>query len=305
MNRQPVDINKIIADKGISATAARVFDVVHRLVCASANTGRRDRRGIPYCYASKERIAEMIGKSKRTVDRAIAELKAAGMLEGQRTTHNGRLFVTYYGINGTSGSANNGTSIYRAIENNNQVRMSFNHSTYTQGGQTDSAPGMAQAAPRGGSWSEGGQVSTRTISTASAQRGRKTGPTNKRPGIDRAARAAAKRRYARQLEQRLHLDSLMWAAPGFEAEAAQLSQLVDVIAEAVSNEAGIIRANGCGLTAAQYWEAVKDIEIADFYGLFDKVNEAYTTKGVHNRRAYLLAAVYNAVTVDRLYRAAS
>ena len=220
MNRQPVDINKIIADKGISATAARVFNVVYRLVCASANTGRRDRRGIPYCYASKERIAEMIGKSKRTVDRAIAELKAAGMLEGQRTTRNGRLFVTYYGINGTSGSANNGTSIYRAIENNNQLHMSFNHSTYTQGGQTDSAPGMAQtapgaaagtragqvstptistasstqAAPRGGSWNEGGQVPTRTISTASAQRGRKTGPTNKRPGIDRAARAEAKRR---------------------------------------------------------------------------------------------------------------
>ena len=72
-----IDIEYIMDRYGVNLSAARVLRIIEKLVYASRLNGVKDKRGIPYCYASKEWIAGQIGKSLRTVARAIRDLKAA------------------------------------------------------------------------------------------------------------------------------------------------------------------------------------------------------------------------------------
>lgn len=157
-----IDINSVMMEKGISATAARVLYIVNRFVHASRMKGIRDRRGIPYSYASRDTIAAKIGKSARTVARAMAELKAAGLIEVKRTRRNAHVFICYYGACGTSGSAENGTSNNSNTKNiNNKVHNPiYLHNTEAVNGQMsmDGLLNSASAEEKG----------TRAVKTAEA-----------------------------------------------------------------------------------------------------------------------------------------
>ena len=132
-----IDVNSVMMEKGISATAARVLSIVNRFVHASRMKGIRDSRGIPYSYASREAIAQRVGKSTRTVARAMAELKAAGLIEVKRTRRNAHVFICYYGACGTSGSAENGTSNNSNTKNINNIAHNpiYLHNTEAVNGQ--------------------------------------------------------------------------------------------------------------------------------------------------------------------------
>ena len=163
-----IDVNSVMMEKGISATAARVLSIVNRFVHASRMKGIRDGRGIPYSYASREAIAQRVGKSVRTVARAMAELKAAGLIEVKRTRRNAHVFICYYGVCGTSGSAENGTSNNSNTKNinNNQVHNPiYLRNTETVNGQM-SMDGLLNSATAEGK----GTQAAKTAGDAGQQR---------------------------------------------------------------------------------------------------------------------------------------
>ena len=111
---EDINIARLTAESGISTTAAIVLFWINRYVSASRIRGVVDRRGTPYSYASQETIAHKVGRSVRTVERATAELKRAGMIEVRRTRKFAHTFVCWqaiYAENGGSRTAKNGGSI--------------------------------------------------------------------------------------------------------------------------------------------------------------------------------------------------
>ena len=116
-----ISIDAVMMEKGISATAARVLYRINRYVNASRMKGIRDKRGIPYSFASHEAIAKKVGKSVRTVTRAIAELKKAGLIEVKRTRRYEHIYMCYYGVCGVSKTATNGASIYSNTKSINNI----------------------------------------------------------------------------------------------------------------------------------------------------------------------------------------
>lgn len=93
MFKWDIDINAVMMERGISITAARALFEVNRLVKAAAAEGQRDSSGIAYCDVGWNVLGQRIGKSRRTIDRAIAELKAAGLVKVERTRDNARIYI--------------------------------------------------------------------------------------------------------------------------------------------------------------------------------------------------------------------
>lgn len=94
------DVVYIMERYGINLTAARVLMIVDRMVLEAQQQGIKDNRGLPYCCASKEWIANELGKSLRTIARAIQDLKEAGLIECKRTRTNAMLFINsdFHGV---------------------------------------------------------------------------------------------------------------------------------------------------------------------------------------------------------------
>ena len=303
-----LNIDAVMQEKGISATAARVLYHINRFVHASRIKGIRDRRGIPYSYASREAIARRVGKSARTVARAISELKAAGLIEVQRTRRNAHIFMCYYGVCGTSATAENGTSNNSNTKNINNIasKSIYLHKTGAIEGQlsVDGLMNNASATQK-----EKAQEPTRAAAPRPEAEEKKPDRTKGRPTprqrqrITKAEKEAARQRYQRHLEKRLGLGGFEWVA--FPEEYSRLCALVDMIADAMSVKSRQIKVDGCYLTVDQYWDIVKNIEYNDnIAGLFDRVKSAEVCHGIVNQRAYMLAAVYKAVQWDRVMQGA-
>ena len=303
-----ISIDAVMMEKGISATAARVLYHVNRFIHASRMKGIKDGRGIPYSYASREAIAARVGKSARTVARAIAELKAAGLIEVQRTRRNAHIFMCYYGACGTSAAAENGTSNNSNTKNINNISAKSIrlHNTEAVPGQIsvdgfiNSASAMAENTPQ-----EPPREAQRPAPSMAANRDRTKGrPTPKRPQRPTMAdRERARQRYKDHLTEALRLDDLAWGV--FPEEYKRLDTLSDMIADAMSIEGGQIKVNGCYLTAAQYWEVVQHIQYNENIArLFDRIETREVCHGIVNKRAYALASVYNAVQWDHLTQGA-
>lgn len=314
MYQQDISIDHVMREYSISATAARALFHINRYIFASRRAGKRDAKGVAYCYASHNAIAEAIGKSKRTADRAIAELKAAGLISLQRTRHNGHIYLTALSTDnaaayGTSRTATNGTSNINHKNFSNIADISI-----LQYKTQETAPQMAANAaddakiaeasaliqpPAAIKMQEGSENDS--IKGKTAKKGR---PTAKRPRITKAAKEAAREKYRRQLEKKLDMSNLCWGMPDLVDEGQQRQALIDLIAEAVSVKGRQIRVNGAGLSAEQYWYVVQNISAEAIEGLFDRVKAAEVCTGIANRRAYMLAAVYNAVQYHSMTQAA-
>lgn len=314
MYQQDINVDHVMREYSISATAARALFHINRYIYASRRSGKRDAKGIAYCYASRNALAEAIGKSRRTADRAIAELKAAGLISLQRTRHNGHIYMTALSIdsasavNGVSGSATNGTSNISHKSLNPIADISI-----LQDKTPAEAPQMAAkaaddakiaeasariATPAAEKMQEGKQRDSKKGETA--KKGR---PTAKRKArITKAVKEAAKAEYRKLLERRLDMANSNWCI--FVDEYDRTQGLIDLIAEAVSVNGRQIRVNGAGLTVKQYWDVVQNISSEAIEGLFDRLKAAEAIGGITNKRAYTLAAVYNAVQWDMMTRGA-
>ena len=91
MYQQDINVDHVMKEYGISATAARALFHINRYIFAA--DGQRDSNGVPYCDVGFNTLAEATGKSRRTTDRAIAELKAAGLIRVERTRDNARIYL--------------------------------------------------------------------------------------------------------------------------------------------------------------------------------------------------------------------
>ena len=234
-----ISIDSVMMEKGISATAARVLYHINRLVHASRMKGIRDGRGIPYSYASREAIAQRVGRSSRTIARAMAELKAARLIDVKRTRHNAHVYICY-ASDGTSGYDKNGTS----NNNNKNINIQGNLSIHVSDkdmadGQTVmdgllenvSEPHMAsdtvKAAAAHGRPTGQPRATVKATGSGSVEAPRPAGcptpsilprptgsvmaegqqtkgrPTPKRPRISKAEQEEARNRYKRHLMNRL------------------------------------------------------------------------------------------------------
>lgn len=313
MYQNDINVNAVMMERGISATAARVLFEVNRLVNTSRHKGKKDRRGVAYCYASKVTLAAKVGKSERTIARAIAELKAAGLIESRRTTRNAHIYLTYYGTDGTSANANNGTSNNNSIKSYKKDYTSFYHDKkrLTDNKAADDAKSAVSLARIGAASAE--NVKDEQHKTVKAGKGV---PTPKRRNrISKREKQAAKEKYSRLLEQKLDMANFWWLLPDedIQDEYRRRYGLIDLIAEAMAVPGRQIRVNGAGLTVEQYWNVVQDITPDAIRGIFDRLKTAEVCTGITNVRAYTLASVYNAVqwhkmtsganiSIDAVYR---
>ena len=306
MYRDDVNINDVVMEHGISVTAARVLYVVNRYVNSSRRNMKKDKRGVAYCYASKERIAKDIGKSKRTVDRAIAELKAAGLIESRRTTRNAHIYLTYYGLYGASANAADGTSNNSNLKSYNIQDTSF-YPDKTPAAEVQTpddvkkcedstAAEVQRTTPAAKETNASGEAANAASSEEkSMKKGKPTPKQRKR--ITKAEKQAAAEQYSRLLERKLGMANPYWLLPddAVQEEYKQRYSLIDLIANAMSVRGRGIRVNGAELTVEQYWQVVQNISGKAIDGLFDRLKTAAVCTGITNMRAYTLASVYNAV----------
>ena len=311
---EDINIARLTAESGISTTAAIVLFWINRYVSASRIRGVVDRRGTPYSYASQETIAHKVGRSVRTVERATAELKRAGMIEVRRTRKFAHTFVCWqaiYAENGGSRTAKNGGSIeYLEVMNIDRGISSIYQGKpeqLTDRFAIDASTTDAEAPrPRDGTSSrrtasmpaDGGAPCSTAEGRPAGQRmptgardRKKTAPTPRRPRRTLAERNAAREKYKRYLLGRL----CGWAP--FDAdtmeEQGRLAALADMIADAAASGRQII-VNGVGLTAGQYWQTVKGIEYSEqITEMLDRIDTRRADSGVKNIRGYTLACAFN------------
>lgn len=294
MYQNDIDVNAVMMERGISATAARVLFVINRCVNSSRAHGKKDKRGVAYCYASKATLALKLGKSERTVARAIAELKTAGLIQSRRTTRNAHIYLAYYGVDGTSANATNGTSNNRLKESYNNSNTSVYHDKkrFMDDGAADDAKSAVGLVRIGTAPAE--NLKDEQHETVKIGKGV---PTPKRRRITKREKMAAKEKYSRLLEQKLKMASPRWFCDDAEtvAEFKSTYALIDLVSDAMAVPGGKIRVNGAVLTVEQYWNMVQHISPDAIEGLLSRIGAAEITTGITNKRAYTLAAVYNAV----------
>lgn len=305
-------LNDIVVDDAmmkfnISYSAAKTLKHINRYVNASRLHGRFDLRGIPYCFASKEKLAERIGKSKRTVARAIAELKAAGLIESRRTRGLAHIYITCLALDGISGNGKNGTYINNPYKSYNNSDTSISQ---------DKAPQMTAKAVDDAKIADGLERIAAAISekvqdneqgtVKNGETPKKGKPTPKRrQRITKAEKNAAKERYRKMIGRKLDISNPCYLLSDMADEHRQLESLVDMLADAMAVPGRQIRVNGAGLSVEQYWQVVQNISISAIDGLFDRLKTAAVCTGITNMRAYTLAAVYNAVQWHELTASAN
>lgn len=298
MFRDDVNVNAVMMEHGISATAARVLYVVNRYVNSSRRNMKKDKRGVAYCYASKDRIAHDIGKSRRTVDRAIAELKAAGLIESRRTTRNAHIYITYYGLYGASANAADGASNNSSLKSYNLLDTSIHLDKVTEG-QSKTADDVKKCEENAHDETPAAATAAKETKESEEKKGYtpcKGKPTPKRrQRLTKAEKEAAREKYRRMLERKLDMANPLWMIPSLDDEYRQYQSLIDTLADALSVRGRGIRVNGAELTVEQYWQVVQNISGKAIDGLFDRLKTAAVCTGITNMRAYTLASVYNAV----------
>ena len=320
MYQNDINVDHVMREYGISATAARALFHINRFIYASRRAGKKDAHGIAFSYASRNAIAKAIGKSVRTVSRATAELKAAGLILIVYTRHNAHIYLTAYNVDGgpygTSESATNGTSNNSYKSFNNSSKQSINlHKT--EPATENAAPVLTACAvddskiavtptriapeiPRNVNNETGKPVKN-------AENGKKGRPTPKRrQRITKAEKEAAKAQYKAHLVKKLGLDSAYYAfMPGLDEEWSRLDAMADVIADAMSVKNRLIKVNDCYLTQSQYWAVVQNIENnGNLAAMFERIAACEIIGGIGNKRAYMLAAVYNACQWENCIRGA-
>ena len=303
-------LNDIVVDDAmmkfnISYSAAVTLKYINRYVNASRLHGRFDMKGIPYCFASKEKLAEKIHKSKRTVARAIAELKTVGLIESRRTRGLAHIYITCLALDGISGNGKNGTYINNPYKSYNNSDTSIYPDKANMEVKTADDAKIADglewiAAATSEKVQDDEQKTVKNGETP-----KKVKPTRRRQRITKAEKNAAKERYRKMIEHKLDISNSYYLLPDAEGEYRQLESLVDMLADAMAVPGRQIRVNGAGLSVEQYWQVVQNISISAIDGLFDRLKTAAVCTGITNMRAYTLAAVYNAVQWHELTASAN
>lgn len=303
---------------GINLSAARVLQLIERLVKASRQRGKLDKRGIPYCYASKEWMSGQIGKSTRTIARAIRDLKAAGLIECKRTRSNAMLFITGYEIHGTAepeqppkvdAASPCADKPAASSESEPSVRAELpaampsyaleNDTHDTSGNDQNGTSNITSKSNIPGTSSI--HRSTYHVRVRRVD-GRDRYAHLSRKGKDSPTSPPSRERFE---ADRKRLSKLLWdqlAATGlycgvFDTDSA-IQATVRYIADAVAAKQDI-QVNGVSISADQYWEVVSHIKATHLDETIRAIAARDSLGMIRNKRAYLLSSAYNCALWDR------
>ncbi len=313
-----IDIETVMDRYGINLSAARVLKVIDRLVKASRQRGKLDKRGIPYCYASKEWMAGQIGKSTRTVARAIRDLKAAGLIECKRTRSNAMLFITGYELHGTaepgqppmvdvaSPSVDKPATSTEpepparvdlpaavpsyALENDTHVTSGNDQNGTSNIRSKSNIPGTSSI--HRSTYRVRVRRADGRDRSAHLDRKSKNSPT---PAPSWERFEADRKRLSRQLWDQLAATGMYCGV--FDTDSA-IQATVKYIADAVAAKQDI-QVNGVRISADQYWEVVSHIKATHLDETIRAIAARDCLGLIRNKRAYLLSSAYNCALWDR------
>ena len=299
-----IDIEHVVERYGLNLSAVLVLMVIEKLVYASRRNGTVDRRGVPYCFAGKEYIAHEIGKSVRTVARAIHDLKAAGLIECRRTRANARLFITGYDIYGAIGTEQAGEAEASASADGAPCHAPETATNGTSCGaetmpETDN--GTSRSDENGTSNITPESINNNQVLNQSINQSHEAGK-GKTDGKDRARTDAERERFE---AEKLRISEvlrgrLMDTGAADDAMAGPCEMLIRYITDAVAAKRDV-RVNGVNVSADQYWDVIRLVKGGQrLRGTLEEIAARDRLGMIKNRRAYLLASVYNCAIWDRM-----
>lgn len=293
----------------INQSAALVLKLIARLVRASLKRGEVDKQGIPYCYASKEWLAGELGKSLSTIMRAIRVLKAKGLIECKRTNGNARLFITGYGCPAAKveASAEAEGAVVQAAEPVPEREAEGVAACVAEAeNRREDATCEASFVPEmvtsdscrcGTSDTSHITIKSNTIPDipsinlsprqARAERRERSAHLSRRSGKGQASEVSKERQ---RLEEQLR--GQVFKTLGDEDMVGACAAAARVIAEAVAAKRDV-RVGGVTMSAGQYWEVVRDIKGDGLCAVIKAIKARDLLGLIRNKRAYLLASVYN------------
>lgn len=284
-----MDIEGLMERYAVNLTAARVLKVIDRLVRASRRRGVKDGRGIPYCYASKEWMAGQLGKSVRTIARAIHDLKAAGLIECKRTRSNAMLFIT--------GDVAGEAAAQKPAEDREA----------TAAGASSSTPVKDTSGTSGNAENGTSSIPVQSNNIPSASSIHRSNTPEPGDGGERSAHAPEAVPRARfDAERRRIYDELRWQLIRTGAGGDDMTGPCDTsaryIADVVAGKQDV-KVNGTTMSSGQYWEVVQHVNGGHLCETIRAVAARDCLGGIRNKRAYLLASVYNCALWDRFREA--
>lgn len=269
---------------GISRTAAHLLSKLEGLLYASTLNGVKDSGGY-YVYASHKTLAEKIDRTERTVQRALTELKRAGLIRVRRTRGNAHIYIN--AITNTGGkNVVSRTDILvtynKPISYNNTIDISIYQQEQTAAEQVE-----AVALKKMDELNRG----------TTPAKGR---PTPKRTRRTHAERQARREKFKAMLNTRLCLTDGRHTTYEEREEFEAANALADMVAAAACTEGARIAVGGRRMTGEEYFEGAQYIQPRSVSAVLERIEQARITTGIKNINAYTLAAVYNQSQYDRL-----
>lgn len=271
-----MDLTYVLRGYELSNTSRVIYGLLEGLSRASAANGK------PYTYISRQSIADRCGVCEKTVRNALKQLNAVGLITEKRMGRglNNHIFVFLPKTpqeekKKTVEAADHSIFQSRTVKNpvlyNNgeKVINSIDRSIYPTNDNKDAASPQ-NTAPKGK-------------------------PTNKRPRINYDAKKKAKQRYKEYLYQRLKVNELkeewIWVndIDRLNSEIDSIEKTIELIASIAAGK-GKIMVSGALLSSQAWWYGVKNITQDR---IFETLRRVYDAKSVKNRKAYLLASLYN------------
>lgn len=263
------DLAYILEGYELTNTQRVIYGVLDGLSRASA------KRGKPYTYIGQKALADRVDVCPRTVYAALKRLQEVGLIRIKRRglTRTNAIYVL-------SPSIEQGNCESR---NAKFANPNINSERYNKVIDCQSIPSNGQD----------NALTAQIINVSTSTH--KGKPTKKRPRIDYEAKKKAKQLYKEYLYKRLKVKELksewIWVndIDRLNNDIDSIEKTIELISNIAAGK-GKIMVNGALLTANEWWYGVKNITQDR---VFDTLNRVYRAKYVKNKKAYLLAALYN------------
>ena len=283
-----------IQHASIGNTAARLLVVLYNLSTA------KNSRQLGYVYASRKALGALLGRSERTAQRCINELKKASLIrvDRQGLCRNDRIYL----LPAAADLLNRQTTIADAIAMADRQRKQQKTNVASGHDIFDASYNVLRNTKENTSiypqTSADPRVSVQQTDNKCLSKGR---PTPKKPVNDRKARRkAAERRYLSMLKERLRLDdSSAWKYDIDGSVHAATETTARILASVLATGRNI-SVKGTWVNPGQYWETIQTITPYLLEDTLRTIDEVRISTGIRNEQAYLLSALYDRCLYDRL-----
>lgn len=278
-----MDLSYALRGYDLSNTARVIYGLLDGLSQASARNGK------PYTYISRASIAERVGVCEKTVRTCLKSLKSVGLITEKRMGRglNNHIFVFLPKEPQEEKQKKVEMADHSIYQAQVQSRTVKNSSLYTNGEKFINNSIDYQSIPTND------KDCAPTAQKRDGITAKKNRPTNKRPSSNLAERNKRKAKYKEYLYKRLEVkelkESWWWRNENIDSNIDSIEKVIELIANIATGN-GKIMVNGALLTSQAWWYGVKNITQER---VFETLNRVYNAFNVKNRKAYLLASLYN------------